>query len=51
MNVATGLNQQEEDILGFEVSDEALESAAGSETAVNYLTLAGCTAIQHCPAW
>ena len=45
MNVAMGLNQQEEDILGFEFSDDALESAAGSETAVNY-TLGGCTALQ-----
>ena len=45
-----GLNQQEEEILSFEVSDEALESAAGNETAVNF-TLGGCTAIQTCPAW
>lgn len=50
MNVAMGLNQQEEDILGFEVSDDALESAAGSETAVNY-TLSYCTSVQFCPAW
>ncbi len=48
MNVAMGLNQQEDEILSFEVSDETLESAAGSETAVNY-TLGGCTAIQTCP--
>ena len=50
MNVAMGLNQQEEDILSFAVSDDALESAAGNEIAVNY-SLGGCTAIQHCPAW
>lgn len=50
MNVAMGLNQQEEEILSFEVSDETLESAAGSATAVNY-TLGGCTAIQTCPVF
>ena len=48
MNVAMGLNQQDEETLSFDVSDEALEGAAGGETAVNY-TLGGCTAIQTCP--
>ena len=50
MNEATRLNQQEQDILSFDVSDETLESAAGGEAAVNY-TLGGCTAIQTCPVF
>lgn len=50
MNVAMGLKHQEEDIFSLEVSDEVLESAAGSETAANY-TLGGCTAIQVCPTF
>jgi hypothetical protein len=37
----------EEDILAFEVSDEALEAAAGSEQ-VNY-TLGACTGLSVCP--
>jgi hypothetical protein len=39
----------EEDILAFEVSDEALEAAAGSEQ-VNY-TLGACTGLSVCPGW
>jgi hypothetical protein len=50
MKQATRPNQQEEDILSFDVSDETLESAAGGEAAVNY-TLGGCTAIQTCPVF
>jgi hypothetical protein len=50
MNVAMGLIQQKEDILCFEVSDDALEGAAGSETAANY-TLGACTTIQVCPTF
>jgi hypothetical protein len=37
----------EEDILAFEVSDEALEAAAGSEQA-SY-TLGACTGLSVCP--
>jgi hypothetical protein len=37
---------QEEEILSFEVSDEALESAAGSEQA---FTLGACSGLSVCP--
>jgi hypothetical protein len=37
----------QEDILAFEVSDEALEAAAGSEQ-VSY-TLGACTGLSVCP--
>jgi hypothetical protein len=45
-----GLDQKEEEILGFEVSDEVLESAAGTEIAASF-TLGDCTALSVCPAW
>jgi hypothetical protein len=45
-----GLNQKEEEILSFEVSDDVLESAAGTETAANY-TLGSCTGLSVCPAF
>jgi len=49
-NVTIGLEQTEEEVLAFKVSDEALESAAGtgSEKAANY-TLFYCTALDLCP--
>jgi hypothetical protein len=50
MTMSMGLNQREQEILSFEVSDEVLESAAGSETAANY-TLGACTTIQVCPTF
>ena len=45
-----GLDRLEEVILTYEVSDEALETAAGtgSEKAGNY-TLYFCTALHMCP--
>jgi hypothetical protein len=45
-----GLNQTEERMLAHEVSNEALESAAGttSDKAGNY-TLYFCTALDLCP--
>jgi hypothetical protein len=42
------LDQAEEEILTHQISDEALEMAAGSETAANY-TLVYCTALDLCP--
>ena len=51
MNAITiGLDQTEEEMLAYEVSDEALETAAGagSEKAENY-TLYFCTALDLCP--
>jgi hypothetical protein len=43
------LDQTEEEILSFNVSDEALESAAdaGQEKAANF-TLGACTALSVC---
>jgi len=52
MNETTiGLEQTEPEILTFEVSDEALEAAAGTvrEKAANY-TLAACSGLSVCPA-
>ena len=42
------LDQTEEAIIAHQISDEALEMAAGSETAANY-TLFYCTALDLCP--
>lgn len=39
---------QDEEILSFEVSDAALESAAGTETTAMY-TLGACTGLSVCP--
>jgi hypothetical protein len=39
----------EETLLTYEVSDEALETAGGNEIAGNY-TLASCTGLSVCPA-
>jgi hypothetical protein len=45
-----GLDQTEEEVFAYEVSDEALETAAGtgSGKAANY-TLYYCTALNLCP--
>jgi hypothetical protein len=50
MNYTT-IEQTEEEILAFEVSDEALEVAGGSakEKAGNY-TLGFCTGLSSCPS-
>jgi hypothetical protein len=51
MNLTTvQMNQKEEEVLSFEVSDEALESAAGAEMAVPF-TSGSCTGISVCPSW
>jgi hypothetical protein len=44
------LDQTEEEILTYEVSDEALENAAGADegVAANY-TLGACTGLSVCP--
>lgn len=50
MNDTTkGLDLTEEEILTYEVSDEALETAAGKETAGAF-TLAFCSGLDTCPA-
>ncbi|MGD0148715.1 MAG: hypothetical protein ABSB77_09030 [Xanthobacteraceae bacterium] len=48
MNDATIALDQIEELPGYEVSDEALEAAAGSEKA-GY-TLAYCSGLSVCPA-
>ena len=42
-------NSNEEDLLTYELSDEALETAGGHEMVGNY-TLANCTGLSECPA-
>ncbi len=39
----------DENLLTYEVSDEALETAGGNEIAGNY-TLGACTGLSVCPA-
>jgi hypothetical protein len=48
---AVCLDQTEQDILAYDVSDEALESTAveGIDNAGNY-TFGGCTGLSTCPA-
>jgi hypothetical protein len=49
-DTTTGLDQVEEQILTFDVSDESLETAAGAgmENAGVY-TLGSCTGFMSCP--
>ena len=49
-DMTIGLDQNEEEILTYEVSDEALESAGGTgkEKVGNY-TLGFCTGLSACP--
>jgi hypothetical protein len=47
MNEIT-IQQTDEEILAYEVSDEALETAAGKEKNANF-TLGACTALSVCP--
>jgi hypothetical protein len=43
--------QREEDVLSFEVSDEALEAAAGSvKEKAGAFTLAFCSGLDTCPS-
>ena len=48
MNYNT-IEQIEEDLLSYDVSDEALETAGAKEKAGNY-TLGFCTGLSACPA-
>jgi hypothetical protein len=45
----TGFDRIEEEVLSYDVSDEALEAAAGREKAGSY-TLGFCTGLSACPA-
>jgi hypothetical protein len=44
------LEQTEKEILAFEVSDEALEAAAGNVNAKANFTLGACSGLSVCPA-
>ena len=45
---STNIERNEESILIYEISDEALETAVGNIIAGNY-TLAACTGLSVCP--
>ena len=42
------MDQKEEEIPSFEVSDEVLESAAATEMAITFVI---CTGLLICPSW
>jgi len=44
------VEQTEQKILAFEVSDEALEIAAGTAKEKANFTLGGCSGLSECPA-
>jgi len=44
------LDQTEEALFVFDVSDEALEIAAGATSVQANFTLASCTGLSECPA-
>ena len=50
-DMTIGLDQTEEEILRFEISDEALESAAGTgKGKAENVTAAFCSGLDSCPA-
>ena len=48
-NITIKLEQTDEEILAFEVSDEALEVAGGSAKEKAYFTLGACSGLSICP--
>ena len=48
-NTTTGFENIEEDILAFEVSDDALEIAAGTAKEKANFTLGACSGLSVCP--
>jgi hypothetical protein len=48
-NITMGLEKTEEEILAFEVSDEAMEIAAGTAKGKANFTLGACTGLSECP--
>jgi hypothetical protein len=48
-NTTTGFEKIEEDILAFEVSDDALEIAAGTAKEKANFTLGACSGLSVCP--
>ena len=49
MKTTMGLEKLEEEILAFEVSDEALELAAGASKEKANFTLGACSGLSVCP--
>jgi len=47
-NLTIGLERTEEEIFAFEVSDEAIENAAGSAKEKANFTLGACTGLSVC---
>ena len=50
MSDTTRLDQIHEEILSYEVSDEALETAAGGKEKAGNYTLGFCSGVSVCPA-
>ena len=48
-NISIGLEQTDEESFAFEVSDEALEIAAGSAKEKANFTLGACSGLSVCP--
>ena len=48
-NITIGLEETNEEIFTFEVSDEALEIAAGSAKEKANFTLGACSGLSVCP--
>jgi len=48
-NITMGLEKTEEETLAFEVSDEALEMAAGTAKEKANFTLGACSGLSVCP--
>jgi hypothetical protein len=48
-NITMGLEKTEGEIPAFEVSDEALEIAAGTAKEETKFTLGACTGLSECP--
>ncbi|MGB9063401.1 MAG: hypothetical protein WCC80_08425 [Pseudolabrys sp.] len=49
MSITMGLENTEREILAFEVSDAALEIAAGTTKEKVNFTLGACTGLSECP--
>jgi hypothetical protein len=45
-----GMTETQEDMLTFDISDEALEIAASAPSGQMNFTLAACTGLSSCPA-
>ncbi len=48
-NTTMEINETEQDIFAFEVSDEALETAAGTAKEKANFTLGACSGLSVCP--